>query len=149
MNNTIAWKKSTYILFSLVLLFTSCTVSWLPKYDAELEAQIVNTAKQNDKLYFEMTDAVVSDRTYANFASRYNDLLVEINSIKLKIQGQNNNKDFLVLINTVQEQFTKYKTEHQKKDTGTLSNGEIQIYNLQMQAAWKALYLAERGIKEK
>ena len=71
----------------------------------------------------------------------------EINSIELKISGQKNNKDFIVLIENIKETFVKFKKMHKEKNT--LSDGIIQLNDKQMQALWKPLYIAERGIKMK
>lgn len=145
-NSKLLKRSKVFVAFAL-LFISSCKVTWVPEYNAELETAIVATAKQTNKLYLTIADTKEADRTYWNFSTEYQKILSEINSIQLKIQGQKKNKEFLVLIANVKELFMKYSNEH-KTEYKTLSSGQIKIYNLQMQAAWKPLYLAQRGIKE-
>jgi hypothetical protein len=141
--------KKTFVQKLLIpvalLVFLSCKVTWVPEYNAQLEDQIANAAKANDKLYLDMLDQPLASRTYANYAAKYNEIEAEINSIQLKNEARKNNGDFLVINKNLREEFAKYRKEH--KDDGTLTDGKIKVFRLQIAGFWRPLYMAERGLK--
>ncbi len=126
---------------------TSCRVTLVPEYSAELENQIAATAKANDRLYIDLLDAPPSERRYQDVHSRYNDIEAEINSIELQNQARIKNQDFLAIIKNLREAFTEAKKYH--KDRETLSNGEILAYKSTMAGFWKPLYVSEKALKMK
>ena len=77
----------------------------VPEYSEQLEAQIAKTAKATDKLYIDMLDVPLNNRTYENFKDRYNDIESEINSIRLKNEARPKNADFLVINKNLKEEF--------------------------------------------
>lgn len=129
----------------LCLAFSHCKVALVPPYDADIEQQIVNTAKMNDRLYLEMQDEPVADRTYSKYSSKYLDIESEINSILLKNQARKQSHDLIVITNNLKTLFVQFKDKH-KQDT-TINDADIKLNQLQIAAAWKALLVAERGLK--
>jgi hypothetical protein len=132
-------------IFLLAFTLSSCRVSWVPEYSAQLEDQITRAAKATDKLYIDMLDIPVNNRTYDNFKERYNEIEAEINSIKLKNEARAKNGDFLVINKNLKDAFDEAKKYH--KDNSTLSNGEVKAYQASLSGFWKPLYVAELALK--
>lgn len=144
MTRVIPVRKLSAFL-SLVFMLTSCKVMLVPQYSAELENQIANAAKSTDKLYIDMMDTPVNERTYHAFSERYNDIEVEINSIQLKNEARPKNGDFLVIIKNLKDAFAEAKKYH--KEHKTLSDGEAIAYQATLSGYWKPLYIAEKALK--
>ena len=144
MTRVIPVRKLSAFL-SLVFMLTSCKVMLVPQYSAELENQIANTAKSTDKLYIDMMDTPVNERTYHAFSERYNDIEVEINSIQLKNEARPKNGDFLVIIKNLKDAFAEAKKYH--KEHKILSDGEAIAYQATLAGFWKPLYIAEKALK--
>ena len=128
-----------------ILLFISCRVMLVPEYSAQLEDQIAKTAKATDKLYIDMLDVPVNNRTYESFKDRYNDIESEINSIKLKNEARPKNADFLVINKNLKDAFDEAKKYH--KENSTLADGEAKAYQATLAGFWKPLYVAELALK--
>ena len=133
------------VIFLLACILSSCRVSWVPEYSAQLEDQITKAAKATDKLYIDMLDIPLNNRTYENFKERYNEIEAEINSIKLKNEARPKNADFLIINKNLKEAFVEAKTYH--KDNSTLANGEVKAYQASLAGFWKPLYVAELALK--
>ncbi len=144
MRNAITPSKLMALLFALCML-TSCKVTLVPEYNAQLEDQIANAAKATDKLYIDMLDAPQTQRTYDAVHERYNEIEAEINSIELKNEARPKNEDFLIIIKNLKDAFTEAKKYH--KDHATLLDGEAIAYRATLAGFWKPLYAAERGLK--
>jgi hypothetical protein len=138
--------KAKILLFLLLLMGVfGCRVTWVPAYDAGLEEQITKTAKLNDALYLLMMEDQEADRKYKAYAAKYIDIELEINSIFLKTQARDHNKDLLVLVQNLQKLFTQFKIDHKTK--GTLSNADIQLNQVQIKAMWTPLLISEKALK--
>ena len=136
-------RMPVFLLF--VLLFVSCRVAFVPEYSAQLEEQITKTAKATDKLYIDMLDVPVSNRTYDSFKDRYNEIESEINSIKLKNEARPKNADFLVINKNLKDAFDEAKKYH--KENATLADGEVKAYQATLAGFWKPLYVGELALK--
>ncbi len=133
------------VIFLIACTLSSCRVSWVPEYSAQLEDQITKAAKATDKLYIDMLDIPVNSRTYESFKERYNEIEAEINSIKLKNEARPKNADFLIINKNLKEAFDEAKMYH--KDNSTLANGEVKAYQASLAGFWKPLYVAELALK--
>lgn len=133
------------VIFLLAHTLSSCRVSWVPEYSAQLEDQITKAAKATDKLFIDMLDIPVNNRTYENFKERYNEIEAEINSIKLKNESRPKSADFLVINKNLKDAFDEAKKYH--KENSTLSNGEVMAYQASLAGFWKPLYVAELALK--
>jgi len=133
-------------MFIVLLLLCSCKASWVPEYSSVLEEKIINGAKLNEKLYLDI--AVTSDtnsRNYYSWLTRYNEIELEINSIKFMNETREKNEDMLKLIGNLSNAFSRYKNEH--KVNRHLSNGEVLLYSEYMNAYWLPLLKAEIALK--
>ena len=137
--------KRIPVFLLVTLLFLSCRVMLVPEYSAQLEDQISKTAKATDKLYIDMLDVPVNNRTYENFKDRYNEIESEINSIKLKNEARPKNADFLVINKNLKDAFDEAKKYH--KENSTLADGEAKAYQATLAGFWKPLYVAELALK--
>ena len=137
--------KRISVIFLFISMLLSCRVTLVPEYNAQLEGQIANAAKATDRLYIDMLDVPLNNRTYDSFKDRYNDIESEINSIQLKNEARSKNADFLVINKNLKEAFEEAKKYH--KDNSTLSNGEAKAYQATLAGFWKPLYLAEIALK--
>jgi hypothetical protein len=137
-------KKSIPLLLALSIL-TSCRVTLVPEYSAQIEAQIAKAAQANDRLYIDMLDVPANQRTYKSFQERYNEIESEINSIRLKNESRPKNADFLVINKNLKDAFSEAKQYH--KENMTLSDGEVKAYQASLAGFWKPLYIAEIALK--
>ncbi|TMI78144.1 MAG: hypothetical protein E6H10_17685 [Bacteroidetes bacterium] len=144
-SRTLSTNWSVLAVMLMCLASFHCKVTLVPPYDAGVEQQIVNTAKMNDRLYLEMQDEPVADRTYNKYSSKYLDIESEINSILLKNQARRQSHDLIVITNNLKTLFVQFKDKH--KQDSTISDADIKLNQLQIAAAWKALLVAERGLK--
>lgn len=144
-NKTLATSWSILAAMLLCFAFSQCKVQLVPPYDAGVEQQIVNTAKMNDRLYLEMKEEPVADRTYTKYSSKYLDIESEINSILLKNEARKQSHDLIVITNNLKTLFVQFKDKH--KQDATINDADIKLNQLQIAAAWKALLVAERGLK--
>lgn len=143
---TVPFFKHRFTSILLLITFLlSCRVTLVPEYSEQLEAQIAKTAKATDKLYIDMLDVPLNNRTYENFKDRYNDIESEINSIRLKNEARPKNADFLVINKNLKEAFDEAKKYH--KDNTTLADGEAKAYQASLAGFWRPLYLAETALK--
>src|SRR5688572_31670454 len=142
---TLIFNRRFPIILLLVCMLLACRVTVVPEYSAQLEDQIAKTAKATDKLYIDMLDVPLNNRTYEGFKERYNEIESEINSIKLKNEARPKNADFLVINKNLKAAFDEAKKYH--KDNSTLSNGEAMAYQSTLAGFWKPLYLAEIALK--
>lgn len=131
-------------LFILALL-TGCKVQLVPDYSATLYEQIVNGAKETDKLYLSMLSSDGDPIPYRKYSERYVEITAEINSIRLKNQQRENNNDMLVIIDLLKSSFSQYENEHK---TNGLSPGEAKANQAYMQGFWLPLLKAEGGLKK-
>ncbi len=145
MQAVIPIRKISFFLL-ITCLFVSCRVTLVPEYNAQLEDQIINTAKATDRLYIDLLGASPDLRNYEVAQPRYNEIEADINSIELKNQGRIKNGDFLVIIKNLKDAFQEAKKFH--KDHKTLSNGEILSYQATLAGFWKPLYLSEKALKQ-
>jgi len=132
-------------IFLLTWSLLACRVTLVPEYNAQLEEQIAKTAKATDKLYIDMLDVPLANRSYEAFKDRYNEIESEINSIKLKNEARPKNADFLVINKNLKDAFDEAKKYH--KDNSTLSDGEAKAYQSTLAGFWRPLYLAEIALK--
>ncbi|MEP6513017.1 MAG: hypothetical protein ABJA79_04070 [Parafilimonas sp.] len=148
----IASKKSSSRIFIysvccfLLISYTACTVSLLPTYSAELEAQITSTSKMTDMLYLEIMDAPDDKKVYSVYADKYRQIETEINSILLKNEVRTNADDFIASAKALKEYFVQAKEDHKKRNT--LSNPELLIYNEQLKALWKPVLIEEMALSK-
>jgi len=140
--------KGRLIGFLLVsmLLFSACKVTFVPEYDAELSAQIDETAKMVDRFYLEMLETTSNQnggRAFEKFIQGYIDVEVELNSLlnKNKIRPLNENSTRICEITL--QLWAKYKDEH-KTDNG-LSDGLIKLNRQTFSDLFYAMQVAERA----
>jgi dihydrofolate reductase len=142
---TLSFNRRFPAIFLLVCMFLACRVTLVPEYSAQLEDQIAKTAKATDKLYIDMLDVPLNNRTYESFKDRYNEIESEINSIRLKNEARPKNADFLVINKNLKEAFEEAKKYH--KENSTLADGEAKAYQATLAGFWRPLYLAEIALK--
>ena len=134
------------ILFSFLLIgILACKATFVPPYDVSIEAQITKTARLTDALYLQMLDVKEAGRKYEKYADKYLDIQVDINSLLLKTQVRDHNTDLLVMVQNLQKMFVQFKDDHKTK--GVLSDADVQLNMMQVNAVWAPLLLAEKALK--
>lgn len=150
MKNLIKFKSKQLqiLVFSTlsIIVFNSCTVTFIPSYDATIAEQIENTTKQVDKFYLTMLETTTEEndgRVFEKFTSQYVDIEVELNSLlnKNKVRPLNENSTRICEITL--ELWQKYKEEHRSDQT--LSNGLIQLNRKTFSDLFFAMQVAEKG----
>ncbi|MCC6817599.1 MAG: hypothetical protein IT245_01730 [Bacteroidia bacterium] len=130
----------------IIVLLLGCKVNFIPEYSSVLEEKIISGAKMHEKLYLDM--AVSNDtnsRNYNNWLSRYNEIEIEINSIKFMNETREKNEDMLKIVGNLASTFLQYKNEH--RVNRHLSDGQIILYNEYLKAKWLPLLKAEIALK--
>jgi len=138
-------RTKIILLPFLFICLLACKATFVPPYDASIEAQISKTARLTDALYLQMLDDKESDRKYEKYADKYLDIQVEINSLLLKTQVRLYNKEMLVMVQNLQKLFIQFKEDHKTKML--LKDVDIQLNMMQVNAVWAPLLLAERALK--
>lgn len=136
--------KHIMLVFLLLGLF-ACRATFVPPYDATIEAQIIKTARLTDGLYLDMLDAKQTERRYPLYAAKYQEIQLDINSLLLKTQVREKNKDLLVMVQNLQKLFLQFKDSHKEKTV--LNDADIQLNQMQINAMWAPLLLAERALQ--
>lgn len=143
-------SNSTKLVFWIALFsaltVSSCTVTLLPKYDAEIAEQISSTAKQVDKFYLEMleTTSIENDgRKFSFFIQKYIDIEVELNALLNKNRVRPLNENSTRICEITLQLWSKYKEEH--KTDNKLSNGLIKLNRQTFNDLFYAMQVAERG----
>jgi len=130
----------------LFILLNSCvSVKLVPDYSEAIETQIIETQKQNEKLYLELLEQPENKRTYTSFSKEYLEVESNINSILFQYQTREKNEDFVKMAKLLKDNFNQYKKEH--KDKKTLSDSEISLYIAYINGFWQPLLTAEKALK--
>ena len=127
-------------------LFSSCSVTLVPEYNASLYQKIVTTAARNDRLYIDLLQSDTDHRAFSQYAKRYAAIETSIQSINLQYQARANNSVFLPILENIQNLFLKYKEEH-KQHTAPLTQAEIKVYQAYTRDYWKPLLIAENALR--
>jgi len=141
-------KKGALVvfLFMTILLFSTCKVTFVPEYDAELSSQIDETAKMVNRFYLEMLETTSNQnegRAFEGFIQGYIDVEVELNSLlnKNKIRPLNDNSTRICEITL--QLWAKYKEEH--KTDNALSDGLIKLNRQTFSDLFYAMQVAEKA----
>ncbi|PKB15422.1 hypothetical protein [Flavobacterium sp. 5] len=138
--------KILILTSSLLFLLNSCvSVKLVPDYSDAIENKIIETQKQNEKLYLELLVLPQDQRTYENTSKEYLEVESNINSILFQYQSRERNEDFVKMAKLLKDNFIQYKNEH--KDKNTLSDSEISLYIAYINGFWQPLLTAERALK--
>jgi hypothetical protein len=138
-------KLLILIFFNLILLNSCVSVKLLPEYSESLETEIIQTQKQNEKLYLELIELPEEDRTYANISKQYLEIESSINSILFQYQSRQKSEEFVKMAKLLKDNFKQYKTEH--KDKKTLNTAEINLYISYINIFWQPILTAEKALK--
>lgn len=137
-----------------ILVFTSCflislnscvSVKLVPDYSEAIETQIIETQKQNDKLYLELLEQPEDKRTYTSVNKEYLEVESNINSILFQYKSREKSEDFIKMTQILKDHFIQYKKEH--KDKKTLNDGEINVYIAFINGFWQPILTAEKTLK--
>ena len=139
---------SILIVVCSIAAVSSCRVNLLPGYNAAISEQIDNTAKTVDKFYLSMLETTNTEndgRSFKNFADKYVEIEVELNSLlnKNKIRPLNRNSTRICEITL--QLWVKYKEEHKAKNT--LKDGLILLNRKTFNDLFYAMRVADEAIK--
>lgn len=130
----------------LLLALSSCvSVQLVPDYSEAIENQIIETQKQNERLYINLLELPESKRTYESVSEEYLEIESDINSILFQYQAQEKSEDFVKMTKQLKDNFLQYKKEH--KDKKTLNEGQIILYTSYINGFWRPLLMAEKALK--
>ena len=138
-------RTKILLLPLLIICLLACKATFVPPYDASIEAQISKTARLTDALYLQMLDVKETDRKYEKYTAKYLDIQVDINALVLKTQVRDHNTNLLVMVQNLQKMFVQFKDDHKTK--GVLTDADVQLNMMQVNAVWAPLLLAEKALK--
>ncbi|MBK8496497.1 MAG: hypothetical protein IPL50_16970, partial [Chitinophagaceae bacterium] len=81
---------------------------------------------------------------YEKYTSKYLDIQVDINALVLKTQMRDHNTNLLVCSKPA-KMFVQFKDDHKTK--GVLTDADVQLNMMQVNAVWAPLLLAEKALK--
>jgi membrane-bound lytic murein transglycosylase len=138
-------KILVFITCLLISLSSCISVKLVPDYSEAIENQIIETQKQNEKLYLELLEQSEDKRTYTSVSKEYLEVESNINSILFQYQAREKKEDFIKMVKNLKDNFMQYKKEH--KDKKTLNDGEINLYIAYINGFWQPLLTAEKALK--
>jgi hypothetical protein len=138
-------RSKILVLGFLAVALFGCRATFVPPYDASIEAQIIKTARLTDALYLGMLDVKEANRNYDLYAAKYLEVQIDINSLLLKTQIRDHNKDLLVIVQNLKKLFEQFKDDHKKKII--LADADIMLNQMQINAIWAPLLMAERALQ--
>jgi len=143
---TINFRSVVILLIGMMLITSSCKVTFVPSYDSQIATQIDETAKTVDKFYLSMLETTTVDndgRAYTKFTEQYVAIEAELNSLlnKNKIRPLNQNSTRICEITL--QLWQKYKEEHKAKNK--LSDGLIKLNQKTFNDLFYAMQVAEQG----
>ena len=138
-------RTKILLLPLLIICLLACKATFVPPYDASIEAQISKTARLTDALYLQMLDVKETDRKYEKYTAKYLDIQVDINALVLKTQVRDHNTNLLVMVQNLQKMFVQFKDDHKTK--GVLTDADVQLNMMQVNAVWAPLLLDEKALK--
>ena len=100
--------KTKILIFasSMLFLLNSCiSVKLVPDYSEAIENQIIETQKQNEKLYLELLEKSPDKRSYTSTSQEYLALESNINSILFQYQSREKNEDFVKMAKLLKDNF--------------------------------------------
>ncbi|MBK7122903.1 MAG: hypothetical protein IPH68_08910 [Chitinophagaceae bacterium] len=132
------------ILFSFLLIgILACKATLYPHTMYPLKHRSQNH-RLTDALYLQMLD-VGRPAGSEKYADKYLDIQVDINSLLLKTQVRDHNTDLLVMVQNLQKMFVQFKDDHKAKTV--LTDADIKLNMMQVNAVWAPLLLAEKALK--
>jgi hypothetical protein len=138
--------KNLVYTFCLLISLSSCiSVKLVPDYSEAIENQIIETQKQNERLYIELLEQPEEKRTYVSVSKEYLEVESNINSILFQYQVREKKEDFVKMGQLLKVNFMQFKKEH--KDKKTLNDGEINLYIVYINGFWQPLLTAEKALK--
>lgn len=137
--------KKISISIMILLTLVSCKVSLVPDYSESLEKEIIATQKQNDKLYIDMLQTDESMRVFKFYEKEYSSIESEISSIEFQNNSREKSQDINIIIKNLKASFDNKMMYHKTKKT--LSDGEIKVYQAEMNGFWLPLLTAEKALK--
>ncbi len=138
-------KALSFTALLLVTLSSCMTIQLAPSYSENIEKQIIETQKINEKLYLTLLSKPEGKRTYSDFEKEYIEIESNINSIYFQISNREKNTDFLIMINKLKDNFLQYKQEHREKVI--LKEGEIILYMRYINDFYVPLLFSEKALK--
>jgi hypothetical protein len=138
--------KNLVCTFCLLFSLSSCiSVKLVPDYSEAIENQIIETQKQNEKLYLELLEQPEEKRTYTSVSKEYLEVESNINSILFQYEVREKKENFVKMGQLLKVNFMQFKKEH--KDKKTLNDGEINLYIGYINGFWQPLLTAEKALK--
>lgn len=138
--------------FLFVLCLSGCArLSLVPYQDAYRLAEIEETAKLTDKLYFSIASDTSGAPTVSDFAeaqAHYIEIRAQIEGLRRSYADRKKAEDFLLLCDNAEEVLNNNVAAHRLNNPMASAN-LADILRLQMQAALNALRRAEMGLPEK
>ena len=138
-------RKQTYAVLVLALLVLSgcASVKYVADYDKEVLEDTFNLAKQVDIFWANYLTALGEDRLYDSVRKEIIDIEVNINSLLLRNEARDKNKQTTKQIKNV---FTIWdESTGLIKSQGSISNSSAKAYRAQLADAFKYVVTGEEA----
>jgi hypothetical protein len=135
------------IILFCVLCSVSCTVRYVPEYNAVLSDEIIRVAKKVDYFYANLQNTSDSLRTFDKSIEHYTEIDVDLNSILMRNKIRPLNSESAKIAENIVSLWTKYKNSHKKNNT--YKDAQLVLHRQRMGRMFSAMFDAEEAKKMK
>lgn len=135
--------KKLIIILSLLFVFASCKVAFVPTASTSIKAQVTAVSVTTDSLF--AAEQTNSDKSFATYQPTYLQLQTAINSIQSQDSARIKPALLLAQVARLKNTFTTIIATHQSK--GVLNNAQIETYRGIMSGLWLPIINSENVLK--
>lgn len=135
--------KKLIVILSLLFIFSSCKVSFVPTASVVIKSQVTAAIKTTDSLF--VAESVNTDKSFTTYQSVYTSLQNSISSIQSQDSARAKSGLILLQVARLQSAFNQFIATHQSK--GVLNNVEIETNHNIIDALWLPILVSENSLK--
>lgn len=135
--------KLKLLAIALPLLWlTSCTVSFISKYDEAVKTEVKAGQSMTERAY---SEAIANlDKSFAANEPTYKMLSAQITSLKGKEAARPKSKLLVAMVNEIEKAYNNAVAFHKRK--GVLNEAELTQFKDALNMQWKSLLNAENNL---
>lgn len=137
-------RKPMHLLAALVMLcLSACSMQFISDYDEESIAKMLDVAKQVDAFYLNLADVPTEARHYQASAAHYNQILVELNALKLSQEVRQLNELTVQQVDIAISLWQQDISAHRESDG--ISDFILNRHRQQFHRIFRSMILGERA----
>lgn len=127
----------------LLSLLSGCSLTGVSNYDKSTVDDVTRISRDVDLFYFELQDTPLSERQYAAFQSRYNQIYVDLRALQLRQSARANNALTLEQVQIAIKLWEGDRAMHKEKNS--FPNVLIKLHQSQFQRVFTAIMTGEQA----